>query len=132
VRTGSIFRIVAWIALGFVIGAGTGLLLGWVIWPLEVSDANPSVMEQKYQTDYALMIAAAYSGDEDLQSARLRLGHLTTQDIGPWLQDLTLDQILDDAPEDDILPLVRLALDLGQTSAAFEPYLEKLQEKNRR
>lgn len=125
-RSRSKFRILIWLALGFIIGAGIGLLLGWVAWPLEISDADPAAMDERFQVDYTLMIASAYSGDDDLENARSRLANLAKYDAGHWVLGVTVDHILDGAPEADILMLVNLANDLGQTSPAMEPYLQLL------
>jgi hypothetical protein len=126
VRSRFFRRVLPWLALGFIIGAGIGLLLGWVAWPLEISDADPAAMDEIFQVDYTLMIASAYSEDDDLTGARIRLGHLAKDDAPLWVLGVTVDQILDGAPEADILMLVNLANDLGQTSPAMEPYLQLL------
>ena len=122
-RSRSISRVLIWLALGFIIGAGIGLLLGWVAWPLEISEADPAAMDERFQVDYTLMIAAAYSEDDDLENARSRLGHLAKADAGRWVLGVTVDHILDGEPEADVLMLVNLANDLGQRSPATEPYL---------
>ncbi len=66
-------RVLGWLALGLFLGAGLGLLLGWVVWPTEFTEADPTVLEEEYQIDYTLMIASAYWNEEDIGSARRRL-----------------------------------------------------------
>ena len=118
-----IFRVVGWIALGLLIGAVLGLVIGWVVWPIEYVEADPTVLEDSYFDDYVLMIASAYSLDEDLNIARRRLSSLGLEDLDGWYLSFTVDQILGDADETDVVFLVKLADDLGLYSPVMEPYL---------
>lgn len=118
-----IFRVIGWIALGLLIGAGLGLVIGWVVWPIEYVEADPTVLEDSYFDDYVLMIASAYSLDEDLNLARRRLSSLGLEDLNAWYLSFTVDQILGDADETDIVFLVKLADGLGLNSPVMEPYL---------
>ena len=131
VRRRSILRAVAWVILGLIIGAGIGLFLGWVAWPLEISEVDPSVMDERFQADYTLMIATTYAGDEDLDAARQRLSDLGKADAGLWVLGVTVDHILNASPESDIIKLVILANDLGQFSPVMEPYLPMLESRSR-
>jgi hypothetical protein len=114
---------VGWIALGLLIGAVLGLVIGWVVWPLEYVEADPTVLEGSYFDDYVVMIASAYSLDEDLNLARRRLSSLGLEDLDSWYLSFTVDQILAGADEANIVFLVRLADDLGLYSPVMEPYL---------
>jgi hypothetical protein len=116
-------RAVVWIGLGLIIGAGVGLFLGWVVWPIEFSDAEPSVMEERFQADYTLMIATVYAEDNDLSTARRRLRGLGKEETGRWVLGLAVDRILNRESETEILPLVKLANDLGYFSPIMEPYI---------
>ena len=78
-------RLLVGLALGLVIG----LLYGWVIRPVEYIDTTPNTLRDDYRTDYVLMVAEAYAGDEDLDSALIRLAALGSQ---PPL-DIVLDAI---------------------------------------
>lgn len=108
--------------LGLLLGAGLGLYVGWVAWPIEFSDADPSFLNQRYRQDYTLMIAAAYEMDGDLAGARRRLGSVAAEDVDAWLLSLTVDQILNGGNEHEIRQLVALAGDLGLSSPLMEPY----------
>jgi hypothetical protein len=112
-----------WLLLGLVLGIGLGLFLGWVAWPIEFSEADPTILEEDYQRDYALMIAAAYSLDQDLPTAQQRLNSLGRDDTGAWLLTVLIDQILVGGSEQEIRELVNLSSDLGLYSPAMEPYL---------
>ena len=104
-------------------GIASGLLVGWVVWPIEFTEANPTVLEESYQQDYTMMIATVYSLDEDLSGARQRLSSLGKQDSNAWLLSVTVDHILNQSNESEIRNLVKLANDLGLYSPAMDPYL---------
>ena len=123
----SIRRTVAWLVLGFLIGAGIGLFLGWVAWPLEFSETDPADMDERFQVDYTLMIAAAYSDDMDLSEAGSRLSRLAKDDAGRWVLGMAVDYILNGESEADILKLVILANDMGQYSPIMDPYLAQIE-----
>jgi hypothetical protein len=112
-----------WLLPGLLLGLGLGLLLGWVAWPLQLTEVSPSLLDESYRRDYALMIAAAYSLDGDLNGARLRLSALEDRDLPDWLLPLTVDQVLHGQNEAEKRALVRLAADLGLSSPAMAPYL---------
>lgn len=118
-----LLRIVFWLGAGLILGLGTGLILGWVVWPIEFTEADPTVLEDSYRRDYTVMIAAAYSLDEDLNVARQRLHSLGKADGNAWLLSVTVDYILAEGDETEIRHLVRLADDLGLYSPAMEPFL---------
>jgi hypothetical protein len=116
-------RTVTWLGLGLLAGIVLGLLLGWVAWPVQFSDADPSIMERGYQLDYTVMIAGAYSLDEDMSEARRLLSTLGKEDSLAWLLEVTVDAILNNGDETDTRHLVKLADDLGLYSPAMDPYL---------
>jgi hypothetical protein len=111
------------VCLGLVAGIALGLYLGWVAWPTEFSEADPVMLRESYRRDYALMIAATYDIDNDLDAAQRRLANLDAQDGRGWLFTVTIDAILAENNPADIRQLVRLATDLGLYSPAFQPYL---------
>lgn len=118
-----ILRVIGWMALSLLIGTGIGLIIGWAVWPIEFVEADPTVLEDSYFNDYVLMIASAYSLDEDLVVARRRLNSLGIEDMDSWYLTFTVNQILDGAEDTDILVLVKLANDLGLHSPLMDPYL---------
>ena len=125
-------RIASWLILGFALGAGLGLFLGWIAWPLEISEADPSVLERQSQADYALMIAMAYSEDQDLAEAFRRLSHLESEDTAEWFLGITIDAILDKQPSTDVGFMANLARDLGQSSPVLDPYLLQMESEEKR
>lgn len=125
----SFLRAAAWIGVGLILGAAVGLFLGWVVWPIEFSDAEPAVMEERFQRDYALMIATVYSEEDDLSTALRRLSDLGKENTGRWILGLAVDHILNGETEAEILPLVKLANDLGYFSPIMEPYLSQIESE---
>lgn len=120
-------RAVGWTGLGLVVGLGLALYLGWVAWPTEFTEADPSILRDEYRRDYTLMIANAYMLDGDLPAARRRLYSLGQEAPDQWLLKMTIDAILSGRDEATvILPLVKLAHDLGLNSPAMVPYLDRI------
>ncbi|MCI0394109.1 MAG: hypothetical protein L0332_04540 [Chloroflexi bacterium] len=118
----NLLRMLIWLGLGLVVGVGLGLFLGWVAWPTQFTEADPTVLADGHQRDYTVMIAAAYTVDGDLAAARRRLASLGKPDSNAWLLSLTVDSILQGGSQTTNCHLVRLATDLGLNSPALEPY----------
>jgi hypothetical protein len=97
--------------------------LGWVVWPAEFEEADPTILEEQYQRDYTVMIASTYALDGDLAAARRRLNSLGKVDSNAWLLNQVVAHILENENETEIRQLVRLATDLGLSSPAMTPYL---------
>jgi hypothetical protein len=117
----NLLRWVGWTAVGLLLGAAAGLYLGWVVWPVEYSDANPAVLQEGYRQDYLLMIATVYADNGDLTLAAARLDGLGANGRS-LLLDTLLDMIVRQAPEADLVLLARLARDVGLVSPAVERY----------
>lgn len=62
--------------LAIVAGAAIGVLYGWKINPVEYSDTIPERLRQDYKTDYVLMVAEAFSKEQDMALAVERLTFL--------------------------------------------------------
>lgn len=116
-------RNIFWVGLGLLLGAALGLFLGWVAWPTEFTEADPTILQESYQRDYTLMIAANYAVDGDLAGARRRLADLGKEDTNAWLLDQVVAHILENENETEIRQLVLLAHDMGLSSPAMTPYL---------
>lgn len=120
-------QIIGLLVVGLGIGAGLGLYLGWVAWPTEYTDADPSILQEDYRRDYVLMVAAAYEMDGNLAAAAQRINDLGA-DSHDFLLSLLLDMILQEANEEEIRQVARLAADLGLDSPAMGPYLTPTEE----
>lgn len=118
-------RAVILIGLGLGVGLAIGLYLGWVAWPTEFVDADPSILHDDFKRDYTLMIAQTYVQDRDLAAAQRRLYSLGGEAPDRWLLTMTVDAILAGRDEETIiLPLVALSQDLGLNSPAMAPYVQ--------
>ncbi|MCB9007921.1 MAG: hypothetical protein H6656_11235 [Ardenticatenaceae bacterium] len=110
------------ILLGLAIGIGLGLAIGWVFWPTEFTDANPTVLEDKYRRDYVQLIADSYALDSNLPAAQQRIEDLG--EGGPeYVLQVLIEMILRQDDEGAIRRLTRLANDIGQYTPAMAPYL---------
>ncbi len=65
------------IALG--IGIALGVIYGWVIAPVQYTDAPPNILREDYRADYVLMTAEIYHSEEDAESAARRLAVLGSE-----------------------------------------------------
>ena len=71
--------------LGIVLGLALGLLTGWVIWPVEYTDAVPKILSQQYQEEYLRMSVDSYHSNQDSDLALQRWGAIGAN--GPALLD---------------------------------------------
>ncbi|WP_420628697.1 hypothetical protein [Candidatus Leptofilum sp.] len=110
------------ILLGLAIGVGLGLAIGWVFWPTEFTDANPTVLEDRYRRDYVQLIADGYALDNNLALAQERIADLG-EDGEAYLLQVLIEMILRQEDEAAIRRLTRLANDIGQYTPAMDPYL---------
>ena len=67
------------IILALAIGIALGLIYGWVIDPVEFFDLTPDTLRADYKSDYVLMVAEAYSVEQDPGLAARRLAIFGTQ-----------------------------------------------------
>ena len=56
-----------------VLGIAIGLFYGWIINPVKFVDTTPASLRIDYRTDYVLMVAEAYHGDQNIELAVRRL-----------------------------------------------------------
>lgn len=113
------------LTLGLFLGALAGLYFGWIQFPPESRSSRMRELTQRYRDEYAVMIAAGYSADRDLNGALERLSQLAIEDLPLYLRRTT-ERIINTSARslDDIQLLVRLAHDLGQLSPAMAPFLD--------
>ena len=67
------------IILALAIGIALGLIYGWVIDPVEFFDLTPDTLRADYKSDYVLMVAEAYSVEQDPGLAARRLAVFGSQ-----------------------------------------------------
>ena len=59
-----------------MVGIIFGLLVAWVLSPVEFTNADVADLRQSYKDDYLRMISSAYQADGDLSAAQRRLSQL--------------------------------------------------------
>ena len=111
--------------LGLILGSLAGLYFGWIQLPPEARSSRLSELTQRYRDEYAVMIAAGYADDRDLNGALERLSRLDIEAVPAYLRRAT-ERIINSSARslDDIRLLVRLAHDLGQRSPVMEAFLD--------
>ncbi len=111
------------VILGLTAGLGLGLLIGWVILPVQYVDTAFADLRVDYQEEYILLVASAYAMDGDLVKAQARLDQLQAANVNQWVAKLTDDYITAGRDEADIRALVALAHGLGVQSSRMAAYL---------
>ena len=86
---------------GLLLGVAGGLVYGWVISPVQYTNASPAVLRPDYRNDYVLMVAESYQADHDIRRAASELAELGQPDLpGLVKETLTTDQLAGYAPLD--------------------------------
>ncbi|MBN1581765.1 MAG: hypothetical protein JXA89_13760 [Anaerolineae bacterium] len=111
-------------------GIGLGLLVGWVIAPVEYVDTNLAYLHPTYKNDFILTVSDAFALDGDLDTAKARLALLILPDPAAAVADLAQDAIDQQKPIQQIQALARLAAALGIQREAFAPYLSSIEENS--
>lgn len=117
-----------WIALLLLVtgvcgGIGIGLLIGWIVAPVEYIDTDMSYLHAAYKDDFVLMTSEAYALDGDLDAAHARLALLQLPDPAMAVADLAEKAISQNQPLSNIRALATLAAVLGAQRDALLPYL---------
>jgi hypothetical protein len=116
IMSSNAFRLVA----GLILGIAAGLIYGWTLRPVEYINTSPDSLRADYRTDYVLMVAEAYAGDDDIELAQIRLAAL-----GPQRPLDTVIEAIDYAVDHDFAregleTLNQLAIALRELSPAPE------------
>jgi hypothetical protein len=108
--------------VALLIGAGLGVYLGWVQFPVEYVDSPASALDTRFKDEYTMMIAAGYAVDQDLNGAIERLRMLQVENVPEYVQATTERFISNSRAFDDIRLLVNLAEGMGRLTPIMEPY----------
>jgi hypothetical protein len=65
-----------------------GLIVTWVLWPVEFKNADAADLRQSFKDDYIRMIGASYLADGDFEAARQRLSQIGLDDPLQSIQNL--------------------------------------------
>jgi hypothetical protein len=112
-----------WAALGLLLGLGAGLLLAWVVWPVQYTDTTPSDLMAERKALWAELAADGYALTGDLQSARSRLALLGLADPGAFVAQVAEARIEEGASLQHIRAMARLSEDLGGITARLLVYI---------
>ena len=106
---------------GLTLGVAGGLTYGWVISPVQYSEASPAVLRADYRNDYVLMVAESYQGNHDLRRAASELSQLGQPDLVALVrQTATADQAAGYGSQ-DLSRLESLADDLARVPLGSLP-----------
>ena len=111
--------------IGLIAGAGIALLIGWVLFPVGPYDTSPDTLRAGYHAEYVRMVAIAYQVEGDLEQAQARLVQLAPDDPLGTLVAQTERWITQNKSERLIIPLSRLARDLGVETPTMTNYLTR-------
>jgi hypothetical protein len=109
--------------LGFAVGAGVGLVLGWVVWPVNYYNTDLAELQAGDKEQYIILVGSAYAQDHDLEKAQARLDQLEAPNIRQWIAQLADRSIAEGRDEADIRALVGLAHGLGVDTPNMVAYL---------
>jgi len=98
--------------IGILLGIAIGLVYGWGLHPVELVDTTPDTLQETYRIDYVIMVADAYSLDQDLQQALIRLAALGPQAPDEMVIAAINDGIEREIPREDLESLNELAVQL--------------------
>ena len=60
-----------------LIGLLVAVYYGWVVRPVSVRNADPTLLREDFRADYVLMVAEAYAADHEIERAIGALGFLS-------------------------------------------------------
>lgn len=108
--------------IGLLVGAGVGIYLGWVQFPVEFVDSSASDLSNRFKDEYTVMIATGFSADRNLGAVVERLRVLGVENIPAHVQETTERYITNSRDIQDIRYLVQLAEALDRLTPIMEPY----------
>lgn len=111
-------RLSAPFLLALLAGLGLGLLIAWVIAPVEYLDAAPASLRADYKDQYRLMVASAYAANGNLERARSRLTLLEDPDSVQALTAQAQRALAAGQPWESVRLLAVLASDLQKALVA--------------
>ena len=62
-----------------LIGLLVAVYYGWVVRPVSVRNADPTLLREDFRADYVLMVAEAYAADHEIERAIGALGFLSKE-----------------------------------------------------
>jgi len=106
---------------GLVIGSALGLLIAWVISPIQYVDTSPASLRTDFKDDYRFMIASAYSASGDLPRAEARLATLADPDQVKAMGQQAQRMLANNTSMELVQVIADLSLAVQNRSAQSEP-----------
>ena len=111
------------VVLGLTAGLGLGLVIGWVVAPVQFVDTALADLHTDYKEEYTLLVASAYARDHDLDKARSRLEELEVPNLQAWISPLIDSFVAEGRNETEIQALAELAQALGVNNPQIAAHL---------
>lgn len=116
-------RLLIALAAGLLMGGLFGLLLGWVLFPVQLIDNPIRDLAEPFKDEYTVMVAQGYRVDRDLNYAQSRLSLLGVGNVFTHVRDVTERFISQSVgSEDDIRTLVALSCDMGYCTPPMQAF----------
>jgi hypothetical protein len=106
---------------GLVLGLSTGLLVAWVIFPIQYVDTSPSSLRIDFKDEYRFMIASAFAASADLPRAQARLATLAEPDPIKILGDQAQRMLASNSSMEQVQIIADLSLALQSHAALPNP-----------
>lgn len=110
---------------GVLLGLGLAFLIGWQFFPVEHDNTTPAALRSDYRDEYVRLVSLTYQVEANSKRALWRLEQLNPKAPTDPLVSLTERWIVENRTERLIVPLVRLARDLGAETPAMTDYMQR-------
>jgi hypothetical protein len=105
---------------GLLLGLALGLLVSWVLLPVQYVDSAPGALSAASQDEYRRTIALAYQSSGDLERARERLRLLNPADAAQALAAQAQRVLAENRPPQEARALALLAADLSRPAGSVQ------------
>jgi hypothetical protein len=111
--------IVIVIAVCLIGGLGIGLFVGWMVWPVDITNVDLFDLKPAAQEDYIVLTAETFAADRNLTAAKERLAKLRDPNIQERIGDLAKKYDAENRPEGIELAMLAVALGSQDTQVAL-------------
>ena len=109
--------------LSVAIGIILGLMIAWVVWPVEYYEGPPSALKEPLKEEYVYLISIAYAQDGNLERASSRLKSLGLSDPNRAVIEVARKFKGRGVSQEQLQPLAVLAYALGAMEPELQAYL---------
>ncbi len=103
---------------GLIVGLAAGLLIGWLLWPVQVTNVDVPDLNSAAQEDYIILTASAFAYDQDLPRAEDRLALLKDAHINERVSLLAKTLASENRPEANYVAMLAVALGVDDSTIA--------------